>query len=185
MKIIILHDADARIEVLDVDASLLKDDIDGFLAEEGYSLSNITWLATNANEIPVIFHRYRKDLQNMCQVHTKREESLYYMSIHQQTKALQSREQEELRAAIRQHGKRVENGYEVHFKEDVPVVAGYINYDPRDIAITEVKVDDDGHLTLFGEDNEYRIGDPYKIEPYDIFGGQLEYVTSYVILIDN
>ena len=76
MKIIILHDADARIEVLDVDASLLKDDIEGFLAEEGYSLSNITWLATNANEIPVIFHRYRKDLQNMCQVHTKREESL-------------------------------------------------------------------------------------------------------------
>jgi len=99
----------------------------------------------------------------MCQVHTKREESLYDMSIHQQTKALQSGEQEELRAAIRQHGKRVENGYEVHFKEDVPVVAGYIIYDPRDIAITEVRVDDDGHLTLFGEDNEYRIGDPYKI----------------------
>lgn len=33
MKIIILHDADARIEVLDVDASLLKDDIEGFLAK--------------------------------------------------------------------------------------------------------------------------------------------------------
>ena len=42
MKIIILHDADARIEYLDVADHLLGSDIEEFLTRQGFSLNNIT-----------------------------------------------------------------------------------------------------------------------------------------------
>ena len=44
MKIIILHDADARIEYLDVADHLLGSDIEEFLTRQGFSVNNITWL---------------------------------------------------------------------------------------------------------------------------------------------
>ena len=47
MKIIILHDADARIEILNVADNLIKEDIEMFLCEHGYSVNNITWMAAN------------------------------------------------------------------------------------------------------------------------------------------
>ena len=43
MKIIILHDADARIEYLDVADHLLGSDIEEFLTRQGFSVNNITW----------------------------------------------------------------------------------------------------------------------------------------------
>ena len=47
MKIIILHDADARIEILNVADNLIKEDIEMFLCEHGYSVNNIPgWLPT-------------------------------------------------------------------------------------------------------------------------------------------
>lgn len=42
MKIIILHDADARIEYLDVADHLLGSDIEEFLTRQGFSVNNIT-----------------------------------------------------------------------------------------------------------------------------------------------
>jgi hypothetical protein len=40
-------------------------------------------------------------------------------------------------------------------------------------------LDADGNLSLLGEDKEVRDGQ-YDIEPSDIFGGQLDYVTSSI-----
>ncbi|MCS3025082.1 hypothetical protein NXW75_17060 [Bacteroides xylanisolvens] len=52
MKIIILHDADARIEYLDVADHLIGSDIEEFLTRQGFSVNNITWLVTSADHIP-------------------------------------------------------------------------------------------------------------------------------------
>ena len=61
MKIIILHDADARIEYLDVADHLLGSDIEEFLTRQGFSVNNITWLVTSADHIPVVSHKYDID----------------------------------------------------------------------------------------------------------------------------
>ena len=61
MKIIILHDADARIEYLDVADHLLGSDIEEFLTRQGFSVNNITWLVTSADHIPVVYHKYDID----------------------------------------------------------------------------------------------------------------------------
>ena len=58
MKIIILHDADARIEYLDVADHLIGSDIEEFLTRQGFSVNNITWLVTSADHIPVVYHKY-------------------------------------------------------------------------------------------------------------------------------
>jgi hypothetical protein len=58
-------------------------------------------------------------------------------------------------------------------------VAGYLFDEPRDIVIDAARLDADGNLSLLGEDKEVRDGQ-YDIEPSDIFGGQLDYVTSSI-----
>ena len=58
MKIFILHDADARIEILNVADNLIKEDIEMFLCEHAYSVNNITWMAANIDNVPVTFHEY-------------------------------------------------------------------------------------------------------------------------------
>ena len=57
--------------------------------------------------------------------------------------------------------------------------AGYLFDEPRDIVIDAARLDADGNLSLLGEDKEVRDGQ-YDIEASDIFGGQLEYVTSSI-----
>ena len=65
MKIIILHDADARIEYLDVADHLLGSDIEEFLTRQGFSVNNITWLVTSADHIPVVYHKYDIDCKTI------------------------------------------------------------------------------------------------------------------------
>ena len=92
---------------------------------------------------------------------------------------LQHREQDELKAALRKYGTEVDGGFEVHFEGEQPIVAGYLFDEPRDIVIDAARLDSDGNLSLLGEDKEVRDGQ-YDIEPSDIFGGQLDYVTSSI-----
>jgi hypothetical protein len=172
MKIIILHDADARIEYLDVADHLLGSDIEEFLTRQGFSVNNITWLVTSADHIPV-------DCKTGEATHTKREAELQDLTIHGQLQALQHREQDELKAALRKYGTEVDGGFEVHFEGEQPIVAGYLFDEPRDIVIDAARLDADGNLSLLGEDKEVRDGQ-YDIEPSDIFGGQLDYVTSSI-----
>ena len=179
MKIIILHDADARIEYLDVADHLLGSDIEEFLTRQGFSVNNITWLVTSADHIPVVYHKYDIDCKTGEATHTKREAELQDLTIHGQLQALQHREQDELKAALRKYGTEVDGGFEVHFEGEQPIVAGYLFDEPRDIVIDAARLDSDGNLSLLGEDKEVRDGQ-YDIEPSDIFGGQLDYVTSSI-----
>ena len=169
MKSIILHDADARIEYLDVADHRLGSDIEEFLTRQGFSVNNITWLATTADHIPVVYEA----------THTKREAELQDLTIHGQLQALQHREQDELKAALRKYGTEVDGGFEVHFEGEQPIVAGYLFDEPRDIVIDAARLDADGNLSLLGEDKDVRDGQ-YDIEASDIFGGQLDYVTSSI-----
>ncbi len=73
----------------------------------------------------------------------------------------------------------MDGGFEVHFEGEQPIVAGYLFDEPRDIVIDAARLDSDGNLSLLGEDKEVRDGQ-YNIEPSDIFGGQLDYVTSSI-----
>ena len=171
MKIIILHDADARIEYLDVADHLLGSDIEEFLTRQGFSVNNITWLVTSAD--------HDIDCKTGEATHTKREAELQDLTIHGQLQALQHREQDELKAALRKYGTEVDGGFEVHFEGEQPIVAGYLFDEPRDIVIDAARLDADGNLSLLGEDKEVRDGQ-YDIEPSDIFGGQLDYVTSSI-----
>ena len=165
MKIIILHDADARIEYLDVADHLIGSDIEEFLTRQGFSVNNITWLVTSADHIPVVYHKYDIDRKTGEATHTQREAELKDLTIHGQLLALQHREQDELKAALRKYGTEVDGGFEVHFEGD--------------IVIDAARLDSDGNLSLLGEDKEVRDGQ-YDIEPSDIFGGQLDYVTSSI-----
>ena len=126
MKIIILHDADARIEYLDVADHLLGSDIEEFLTRQGFSVNNITWLVTSADHIPVVYHKYDIDCKTGEATHTKREAELQDLTIHGQLQALQHREQDELKAALRKYGTEVDGGFEVHFEGEQPIVAGYL-----------------------------------------------------------
>lgn len=179
MKIIILHDADARIEYLDVADHLIGSDIEEFLTRQGFSVNNITWLVTSADHIPVVYHKYDIDRKTGEATHTQREAELQDLTIHGQLQALQHREQDELKAALRKYGTEVDGGFEVHFEGEQPIVAGYLFDEPRDIVIDAARLDSDGNLSLLGEDKEVRDGQ-YDIEPSDIFGGQLDYVTSSI-----
>ena len=179
MKIIILHDADARIEYLDVADHLIGSDIEEFLTRQGSSVNNITWLVTSADHIPVVYHKYDIDRKTGEATHTQREAELQDLTIHGQLQALKHREQDELKAAIRKYGTEVDGGFEVHFEGEQPIVAGYLFDEPRDIVIDAARLDADGNLSLLGEDKEVRDGQ-YDIEASDIFGGQLDYVTSSI-----
>ena len=172
MKIIILHDADARIEYLDVADHLIGSDIEEFLTRQGFSVNNITWLVTSADHIPVVYHKYDIDRKTGEATHTKREAELQDLTIHGQLQALQ-------KVALRKYGTEADGGFEVHFEGEQPIVAGYLFDEPRDIVIDAARLDADGNLSLLGEDKEVRDGQ-YDIEPSDIFGGQLDYVTSSI-----
>lgn len=63
MKIIVMSAADFRIDILDVPEDMLADEngAETFLAEHGYSLNNIDWMAAPADYLPVGFHSYSQN----------------------------------------------------------------------------------------------------------------------------
>lgn len=179
MKIIILHDADARIEYLDVADHLIGSDIEEFLTRQGFSVNNITWLATSADEVPVAYHKFSIDKTTGEAAHKHRTARMKCLTIYGQLQELKRREQTELVSALREYGKNVDGGFEVHFEGEQPIVAGYLFDEPCDIVIDAARVDADGNLLLIGEDKQDR-GEQFDIEPNEIFGGQLDYITSSI-----
>lgn len=179
MKIIILYDADARIELLDIADHLVGSDIEEFLTGKGYSVNNITWFAASTDYIPVVYHKFDINRENDEETHNQWEVRMNEFTIHEQLQELKRREQDNLKASLRKYGEEVGGGFEVYFEEEQPIVAGYLFDEPRDIAIDAARVDADGNLSLIGEDKEVRDGQ-YNIEPSDIFGGQLDYIISSI-----
>lgn len=101
------------------------------------------------------------------------------MTIYQLTQALKHREQEELKGMLCKYGEHVDNGFELHFNDEQPIVAGYLFDEPTDIVIMAARVSAQGDLTLIGEDKECR-GESLDIDPDEIFAGHLDYVTSSI-----
>ena len=185
MKIVILNVGNGgRVEVIDVEDHLVNGDIEGFLTKEGYSLNNISWMQVNSANFPMKYHHYCANTEKGDMEHFLRVEAVGYMTIDQQVKALQRREQAELKEAILNYGEQVDGGYEIHLHADFPVVAGYDYYRPTDIKIMAARTDAEGHLSLIGVDND-TLDDPHAINPDDIFGGQLDFVTSTIMAMEK
>ena len=179
MKIIVMDSMNVRIEVLNVPDHIVREDIEQFLTEHDYSLNNISWMAAPIDFVPVLFHEYDTDKENGEEIHATRSGRLKDFSIHDSVQEVKHREQEELATALRLHGDMVDDGYEWHFEEEKPIVAGYIFDDPRDIIIDAARVDADGNLLLLGRDKE-ELETQHEIVVSDIFGGHLEYITECI-----
>ena len=179
MKIIVMDSANVRIEVLDVPDYMIDGDIEQFLAEHDYSLNNISWMTAPIDFVPVQFHEYDTDKENGEEVHTTRSARLNDFSIYDSVQEVKHREQEELAEALRQHGKKVDDGYEWHFEGECPIVAAYDYDEPCDVVILSVRVNRYGKLTIIGDEKNDR-GNEHEIEADDIFAGQMDFITSEI-----
>ena len=180
MKIIVMNSADVRIEVLNVpDHMIENDDVEQFLSEHGYSLNNISWMAAPVDYVPVKFHEYGICADNGEDIHIERDGRLKDFTINESVREVQHREQEELTEKLHLYGKRVEDGWEWHFEDECPCVAAYDYDEPCDVVILAAKVDEDGDITIIGDEKNDR-GNEHEIDVDEIFAGHLDFVTSAI-----
>jgi hypothetical protein len=177
MKIIVMDSANVRIEVLNVPDHMIDEDIEQFLAEHDYSLNNISWMAAPIDFVPVQFHEY--DNKDGEETHKVKHARLKDFSIYDSVQEVKRREQEEIAEALRQHGEKVDDGFEWHFEGECPIVAAYDYDEPCDVVILSVRVDKDGNLTIIGDEKNDR-GNEHEIEADDIFAGHLDFITSEI-----
>ena len=179
MKSIVMDSANVRIEFLNVPDYMIEEDIEQFLAEHDYSLNNISWMAAPIDFVPVQFHDFGICQANGEEIHVTRQARLKDFSIYDSVKEVKNREQEELAAALRLYGEKVDNGYEWHFEGECPIVAAYDYDEPCDVVILSVRVDKDGYFTIIGDEKNDR-GNEHEIEIDEVFAGHLEYLTSEI-----
>ncbi len=179
MKIIVMNSTDLRIEVLNVADNMLEDDIELFLVEHGYSLNNISWMAAPIDYVPVQFHDYGICQTDGEEIHVCRKARLKDFSIYDSVQEVKNREQDELRQTLRLYGDKVDGGYEYHFEGECPIIAAYDWDEPCDVVILAVKVDEDGDITLIGDEKNDR-GNEHEIEVDEVFAGHLDFVTSSI-----
>ena len=179
MKIIVMDSANVRIEVLNVADHMLEDEIELFLSEHGYSLNNISWMAAPIDYVPVQFHEYGICQTNGEELHVVRHARLKDFSIYESVQEIKHREQEELKAALRLHGDKVDDGYEWHFEGECPIVAAYDYDEPCDVVILSVRVDKDGYFTIIGDEKNDR-GNEHEIDIDEIFAGHLDFIISEI-----
>lgn len=179
MKIVVMNREDFRIEVLDMPFKMVGNgedkNVEEFLVKHGYSLEDIEWMGARIDHVKVLFHEYNTGSDGE-EIHTMRQARLKDFSIYQSVQEVKHREQDELVAALRQHGQCVDNGYEWHFESDQPIVAAYLYDEPCDVVVMAVRVDEDGAITLIVEDKNNR-GIEHEIAARSVFAGHLEYVT--------
>ena len=61
MKIVVLNHTDVRVELLNVVDSLCPDEIEEFLYDRGFDVSNISWLKIPSDVhdyVPIKFHEF-------------------------------------------------------------------------------------------------------------------------------
>ena len=179
MKIIVMDSANVRIEVLNVPDHMIEEDIEQFLAEHDYSLNNISWMAAPIDFVPVQFHEYGICHSDGEELHFERQGKLKDFSIYDSVQEVKHREQEELAAALKLHGEKVDDGYEWHFEGECPIVAAYDYDEPCDVVILSVRVNRYGKLIIIGDEKNDR-GNEHKIEADDIFAGQMSFITSEI-----
>jgi len=179
MKIVVLNHADLRLEFLNVPDHMLNDDAEGFLAEHGYSLDNISWFAAPIDYLPVIFHDYGICKMNGEEMDCQRRARLKDFSIHASVEELKGREQEELAEALKIYGEKVDDGFEYHFEGECPIVAAYSYDEPCDVVVLAARVDKEGYITLIVDEKENR-GYEHEIEPDEVFAGHLDFITTQI-----
>lgn len=179
MKIVVLNHADVRVEVLDIPNTMLNENVEQFLTEHGYSLSNISWMAAPIDYVPVQFHNFSISEDDGKEVHTTRNARLKDFSVYESVDEIKKREREELIAALQQYGEKVDDGFEYHFKSDYPIIASYDGDEPCDVVIYAAMADKRNRITLIADDNKYR-GYKHEIDADEVFAGHLEYVTESI-----
>ena len=184
MKILVLHDSNGKIELLDVEDSIIKNDyygyVEWFLTKNGYSVNNLTWMAGYSEYIPVEFHKYNLDKDGK-QTHECRKARLNDYSIDDEYKLTKGREIDELYESVLKNSTLLKNGNkEVAIEEDDrPIVAGYINDEPGDILVKKVIINANHKLKIVGCDKEGYTEDQ-EFDPDDIFKGHLTFITSAI-----
>ena len=179
MKIIVMDSANVRIEVLNVPDHMIDENIEQFLAEHDYSLNNISWMAAPIDFVPVQFHEYGICHSDGEELHFVRQGKLKDFSIYDSVQEVKHREQEELAAALKLHGEKVDDGYEWHFEGECPIVAAYDYDEPCDVVILSVRVDNDGYFTIIGDEKNDR-GNEHEIDVDEIFAGHLDFIISEI-----
>ena len=98
MKIVVLNHTDVRVELLNVVDSLCPDEIEEFLYDRGFDVSNISWLKVPSDVhdyVPIKFHEFDvKD--NGEETHSERTARLKNFTIYDNVQDIKRREQEEL-----------------------------------------------------------------------------------------
>ena len=102
------------------------------------------------------------------------------ISIQSLIDEIKQRERGELRTALINHGKKVDDGFEYKFGLECPIIAAYIDDEPCDVVILSVQMDKKGVLTFIGEKKLDRTFS-FELYPDNIFAGQLQYVTSEIV----
>ena len=180
MKIIVMNSADVCIEVLNVpDQMIENDDIEQFLSEHDYPLNNISWMAAPVDFVPVQLHAYGICAADGEEIHVKRETKLKDFTIYESVQEVKHREQEELREKLHLYGKRTEDAWEWHFEGECPCVAAYDYNEPCDVVILTAKVDEDGDITLIGDNKNDRCNE-HEIDIDEVFAGQVDFITSAI-----
>lgn len=74
-------------------------------------------------------------------------------------------------------------GGNVKFDEDEnenPYVSGWLNDEPSDFCITEVSIDENNSLSIYGYPKDGYSEDEDVIDPFDIAYGHIQYITEQV-----
>ncbi|MDE8712556.1 hypothetical protein PZH41_25265, partial [Phocaeicola vulgatus] len=57
------------------------------------------------------------------------------------------------------------------------IVAAYDYDEPCDVVILAVRINNDGRITIIGDEKNYR-GNEHEIDADDIFAGHIDFITS-------
>lgn len=101
-------------------------------------------------------------------------------SIYEMCQDIKHLEQKELIEALKKHGDNVDNGFEILFEGERPIIAVSGEESPYDAIITAVRVDANDDITLLGYDKTY-CDDSHEIYVDDVYCGHLEFVTNLII----
>ena len=182
MKIVVLNHTDVRVGLLNVVDSLCPDEIEDFLYDRGFDVSIISWMEVPDDihdYVSIKFHEFDvKD--NDEETHSIRTARLKNFTIYDSVQDIKRREQEELAEVLRHIRTRVDDGYEYHFEDECPIIAAYDYDEPCDVVILSVRVEDDGYMSLIGDEKNNR-GNPHSLDVDEIFAGHLEYVASSIL----
>jgi hypothetical protein len=88
-------------------------------------------------------------------------------------------EQQELVEKLHRYGKHEEDYFEWHFEGECPIVAAYDYEEPCDVVILAAKVDEDGDITLIGDEKNDR-GNEHEIDIDEVFAGQVDFITAAI-----